>query len=374
MAIPLVDLKAQYRSIKDEIDAAVRDVIESAAFIGGEQVSSFEAEFAGYCGVSHAIACGNGTDALEMALKVVGVGAGDEVIMPTMTFAATAEAVVACGARPVLVDSDPFTGLMDVSKVENAITAKSRALLPVHLYGNVVDMDPLMSIAARHGLPIVEDAAQAHGACYGEKRAGSLGTIAGFSFYPGKNLGAYGDAGAVTTNDDHLAAEVRLLRDHGRVGKYVHAKIGRNSRMDALQAAILRVKLRHLDRWNEARRQRAQWYDRELASAPVQRLGVKPNVEPVYHLYVVKVRCRDAVLKVLRERGISAGIHYPAPIHLQPAYEFLGYGVGSFPVAEEIAREALSLPMYPELAESQVCAISEALCSAIRGCQGTDAL
>ncbi len=362
MSIPLVDLKAQFKTIQNEIYPALQGVLETSMFIGGEQVSSFEEEFADYCGVTYTIGCGNGTDALEMAMRALGIGPGDEVVMPTMTFAATAEAVVLCGAKPVLVDSDPATGLMDVSKVEGAITPNTRALLPVHLYGSMPDMALLQKIALEHHLPIVEDAAQAHGARYNGVRAGSIGNIAGFSFYPGKNLGAYGDAGAVTTNDERLADAVRLQHDHGRLDKYIHTHVGRNSRMDALQAAVLRVKLRHLDEWNRARRERALWYDREFSGCPsVRQMGVTPHVEPVYHLYVVRIANRDAALKSLREQGISAGIHYPLPIHLQPAYGSLGYAKGDFPVAEALGQEALSLPMYPELTEEQVIAVAQAV-------------
>jgi dTDP-4-amino-4,6-dideoxygalactose transaminase len=361
MNIPLVDLKAQYRSIQPEMDAAIQEVLDSTAFVGGTQIKQFEKEFAAFCEVPYAIGVGNGTDALELALRACGVGSGDEVITVSHTFTATAEAVIAVGATPVLVEIDPQTYNMDVGDLEGKITPRTRAIIPVHLYGQPADMDPILEVAQRHGLRVIEDAAQAHGARYKGRRAGSLGDIACFSFYPGKNLGAYGDAGALTTADPDLAQYVRFMHNHGRTEKYIHDYIGRNSRLDGLQAAILRVKLRHLDGWNAQRRAHARTFDELLSGLDVGLPTIFPEVEPVFHLYVVRVQDRDGLRAFLGERGISAGIHYPVPLHLQPAYKDLGYREGDLPITEAAAREILSLPMYAELTGEQMEAIANGI-------------
>lgn len=349
--IPLVDLKAQYEGIKPEIDAAIARVLDKTSFILGDEVAAFEAAFARFCGVSDCIGVGNGTDALTLALQAVGVTAGDEVITVALTFIATAEAVAELGARPVFVDVRPDTLLMDVARVEAAITPKTRAIVPVHLYGQMVDMEPLLRLAAARGIPVVEDAAQAHGATYRGRPAGSFGGAAAFSFYPGKNLGAYGDAGAVVTNDLAVAAWVRKARDHGRTSKYEHEFAGRNSRMDGVQGAVLQTKLAHLAEWNERRRVLAESYDRALSGVT----GASPVVRSsdgcsACHLYVVRVQDRDRVLAALRQSGVEAGVHYPIPLHMQPAFASLGLRSGALPVTEEASNTVLSLPLYPELA------------------------
>jgi dTDP-4-amino-4,6-dideoxygalactose transaminase len=353
MSIPLVDLKAQYRAYKDEIDAAVQDIIDNTSFIMGPKLKQFEDDFAAFCRVKHAIGTGSGTEALQMAFLALGIGSGDEVITTSHTFFATAEMLGHLGARPVFVDIDLSTYNIDPAKIEAAITPRTKALLPVHLYGQPAEMDPILEIAARHGLPVIEDAAQAHGAEYKGRRVGSMGRIACFSFYPGKNLGAYGDAGAVVTDDDELADKVRMLRDHGRREKYEHLMEGWPARMDTLQAAILRAKLPHLEEWNEARRRHAARYNELLADLDVVRPYEPEHARAVYHLYVIRVDRRDEVWQGLRERGIGAGIHYPIPLHLQPAYEYLGYERGDLPLTEQAAEQVLSLPLYPELSEEQ---------------------
>lgn len=360
--IPLADLQAQYAAIQPEIDTAISRVLADSSFILGREVRAFEEEFAAYCGAEHCIGCGNGTDALELALEALGVGPGDEVITVSHTFIATAEAISRLGATPVFVDIRPDTQLIDPAAVEAAITPRTRALLPVHLYGQTADLEAILEIARRHGLKVIEDAAQAHGARYRGRRAGSFGDLATFSFYPGKNLGAYGDAGAITTNDPALADWLRRARDHGRQSKYEHQFLARSSRMDGLQGAVLRVKLRHLDAWTEARRHLAARYTERLADLPgVEPVTVAADCEPVYHLYVVRVPERDRVLADLRSRGIDAGVHYPIPLHLQPAYAHLGLGAGSLPETERAAREVLSLPLYPEMGEEAVDRVVAAL-------------
>lgn len=354
MRIPLVDLKAQYLSIKDEIDTAIADVIENAAFIGGEQVRLFEEEFAAFCNVRYAVGVANGTDALELALSACGIGKGDEVISVANTFAATAEAVVFRGARPVLVDCHPRTYNIDVDKIEERITERTRAIIPVHLYGQPADMDPILDLAGRRNLVVIEDAAQAHGARYKGRVVGSLGDVACFSFYPGKNLGAYGDAGAVVTNNEEIASKIALLGDHGASDKYVHEVVGCNSRLDAIQAAILRVKLRCLPAWNAARRERVVWYNELLADLDVTTPYEPEWAEAVYHLYVIRVAGRDLIRHRLQEKGIATGVHYPIPLHLQPAFRYLGYKESDFEVTEACARQILSLPVYAELAREQV--------------------
>lgn len=361
MGIPLVDLKAQYASIKHEIDSAIERVVASTAFILGEEVKAFEEAFARYVGAKHAVGTSSGTSALALALRACGVGEGDEVITTPMTFTATAEAICHVGARPVFVEIDGATFNLDPSRIEDAITSRTKALLPVHLYGNPCDMAPIMDIARRHGLRVVEDAAQAHGATYKGVPVGTIGDVGCFSFYPGKNLGAYGDAGAVVTNDDEIAAKVRLLRDHGRKTKYEHLEVGYGERLDALQAAILRAKLAHLEEWTVLRRKWARLYADKLSRLPVRVVEPTSGSEPVYHIFAVQCSERDRLLDWLNSRGIHAGVHYPIPLHLQPAYKFLGYREGAFPVAERAAKQEVSLPIYPELGESGVDEVVDAV-------------
>jgi dTDP-4-amino-4,6-dideoxygalactose transaminase len=360
--IPFVDLKAQYHSIKPEIDAAIGAVLESSQFVLGEAVASFEQAFAAYCGVEHAIGVNSGTSALHLALLAAGIGAGDEVITAPFTFVATAAAIGYTGARPVYVDIDPATYTLDPAQLERAITPRTRAIMPVHLYGQVADMDPILEVARRHGLIVIEDAAQAHGAEYCGRRAGSLGHLGCFSFYPGKNLGAYGEGGLVTTNNAAYAATIRKLRDWGAERKYLHVLKGYNYRMEGMQGAILGVKLRHLEDWTEARRAHAARYTAGLADSPVQ-----PPCEPadrrhVYHIYAVRTRDRESLQAALAAQGIHTGIHYPIPVHLQPAYADPAYQAGDFPHSEQAAREVLSLPMYAELTDDQIAAVAAAIC------------
>ena len=353
--VPFLDLRAQHDPIRAELLAAFNEVIDQNAFAGGPFVQKFEEDFAAFCRAKHAIGVGNGTDALWFALLALGVGPGDEVITVSATFMATAEAISYCGAKPVFVDIDEATYTMNPALLERAITPRTKAIVPVHLYGQVADMDPILEIAKRHGIPVVEDACQAHGAEYKGRRAGTMGDLGCFSFYPGKNLGALGEAGGVTTQDATLAAKVRTLREHGQEKRYFHSMIGWNGRMDGLQAVALRIKLRALDMGNASRRTNAALYSRLLAEVPgviapvVAAYGV-----PVFHLYVVRVKNRDTVLAKLGERGIGCGIHYPKPIHLQQAYAHLGLGPGTTPVAERCAQEILSLPMFPELTAIQI--------------------
>jgi dTDP-4-amino-4,6-dideoxygalactose transaminase len=354
--LPLVDLARQYANLRADLAAATDRVFGSMDFIQGSETVAFEREFAAFCGATHAVACGNGTDALELALTANGVGPGDEVITVAHTFAATAEAIVRVGAIPRFVDVDPETLLMDVGQVAKAVNQKTTAIVPVHLYGSCVDMDALMPLAHRHGLKVIEDAAQAHGARMGARRAGTAGDVGCFSFYPSKNLGAYGDAGAVVTSSGEIAARVRQLRDHGRTGKYEHEIIGRNSRMDSLQAAFLRVKLHHLDDWNKRRRDLASRYRFLLEDMPEVELVEAPRgAESIYHLFVIQVDDRDAVRKRLEGSGIGTGVHYPLPVHLQPAFARVGeLSRGTLPVTERAAERVLSLPMFPEMENSEV--------------------
>jgi dTDP-4-amino-4,6-dideoxygalactose transaminase len=350
-AIPLVDLKAQYRTIKTEIDAAMQRVLDRADFVLGADVDAFEAEFAAFCGAAHAVSCGSGTEALHLGLKALGIGPGDEVIMPAMTFVATALAITMCGGRPVLVDVDPGTALIDPAAIERAITPETRAILPVHLFGQCADMAAINALARRHGLKVIEDAAQAHGALCNGARAGILGDVGCFSFYPGKNLGAYGDGGLVTTNDPAIAEKMKLLRNWGSRRKYHHEVMGTNSRLDTLHAAVLRVKLKYLDGWNAARRRHAALYDAALA--PLNHIErTRYDAGSIYHLYVVRTDDRDAALAALNGAGLGAAIHYPFAVHEHTAYAWLGYAPGSFPVSESWARRCLSLPIYPELPDT----------------------
>jgi dTDP-4-amino-4,6-dideoxygalactose transaminase len=359
MRIPLVDLSAQYDSIKPEIDSAIGRVLEHKGFILGQEVEEFEASFAHYVGAEHAVGVASGTAALHLALLACGVGPGDEVITTAHTFVATAEAIVHAGARPVFVDIDPVTYNVDPNHVEAAVTPRTRAMLPVHLYGQPADMDALREIARRHDLRIVEDAAQAHGAEYRGKRCGGIGDLACFSFYPGKNLGAYGDGGIVTGNDETLVERVRKLRDHGRTSKYLHEELGFGERLDALQAAILRAKLPYLEAWTEARRAHAHRYKELLDEMDLLLPGEQPETRHVYHLFVLRTRLRDVMLTYLKERAIGVGLHYPIPLHRQPAFEGLCDGGLELPVTEQVAAEVISLPMYPELTEAQIAYVAD---------------
>ena len=355
MKVPFLDLKTQYQSISEEIDIALRHVLNTTAFSGGPQVERFEEQFASFCQCKSAIGVGSGTEALWLTLLALGIGRGDEVITVPNTFIATVEAISLCGATPVFVDVDAQSYNMNPHLLKNAITPRTKAVIPVHLYGQMADMDPIMEIAGKHGLFVIEDACQAHGAEYKGHRAGSMGDAGCFSFYPGKNLGAYGEAGGVVTNNPELAAKVRMLRDHGQSRKYHHEVIGVNSRMDGFQGAVLGVKLKYLAIWNEARRRNAQKY-RELLS------GIDGVILPremdyarhVYHIFAVRVRNRSDFMTELTEKGIGCGIHYPIPVHLQNAYAFLGKGAKSFPVTEECADDIVSLPMSPELTGEQI--------------------
>lgn len=353
MHVPLVDLRAQYRHLKPEIDAAIQRVIANTTFVSGPEVEAFETAFAAYCGASYAVGVASGTAALHLVLLALGIGPGDEVITTPFTFIATAETIAQTGARPVFVDIDPRTYNLDPEAVAAVITPRTKAILPVHLYGQPAEMDPLRALARQHGLWLIEDAAQAHGAEYRGTRTGTLGDAACYSFYPSKNLGAYGDGGAVVTNNAHIAEKVRRLRDHGRVDKYVHQELGYGQRLDGIQAAILNAKLPHLDAWNEARRQAAYRYNALLSDLEVVPPYEVPHVRHVYHCYVVRTPRRDEVLAHLRRKGIGAGVHYPLPLHLQPALAYLGLKEGAFPVAEEAARQVLTLPLFPEISARQ---------------------
>jgi dTDP-4-amino-4,6-dideoxygalactose transaminase len=353
--VPFLDLKSHHAPMLEEINSAIQAVIDSSAFAGGPFVASFEEEFARFCNVRYAIGVGSGTEALWLALLALGVGPGDEVITVPNSFMATAEAISYCGAKPVFVDVDACTYTMDPARLPAAVTHRTKAIIPVHLFGQPADMDPILEFARKRGLPVIEDAAQAHGAEYKGRKVGTLGDAACFSFYPGKNLGAFGEAGAVVTSNAELQDKIRILRDHGQVRKYHHTMIGWNCRMDGIQAAVLRIKLRHLEKGNQLRRSHATQYDRALAEiarvvTPTQAVGVRH----IYHIYAVCVQERDEVMQFLSKKGIGCGVHYPVPIHLQEAYGSLGYARGAFPVAERCARELVSLPMFPELTPAQV--------------------
>ena len=360
--VPFLDLNSQHAPHRREFSAAIEEVIDSGAFAGGPFVERFEKDFAAYCDCRHAIGVGNGTDALWLALLAMGVGPGDEVLTVPSTFMATAEAITYCGAKPVFVDIDERTYTMDPARLEEAVTKRTKAIIPVHLFGQPADMDPILEFARARGLYVIEDAAQAHGAEYKGRRAGSLADAGCFSFYPGKNLGAFGEAGAVVTNNDDLQEKIRVLRDHGQIRKYHHTMVGWNARMDGIQGAVLRIKLRHLEKGNELRRSHAAQYDRALS-------GLEDIVTPyadsyarhVYHIYAIRVGERDEVIRRLGEMGIACGIHYPVPVHLQEAYSNLGYEVGSFPIAEQAAKEFVSLPMFPELTPAQVEIVTESV-------------
>lgn len=354
MSVPLVDLRAQQQEIDDEVQAGLAEVFAKTAFIGGPAVGEFEKAYSDAMGIAHCVGVANGTDALELAMRAVGVGRDDEVILPANTFIATAEAVSRIGARPVLVDVDPEFLLIDPAKVEAAVTARTKAIVPVHLFGQTAPVEKLQPIAEAHGVVIVEDAAQSQGATRFGRPAGGLGAVAGTSFYPGKNLGAAGDAGAVLTDDPEIAARVRTLSEHGSDRKYVHDMIGVNSRLDTIQAVVLLAKLRRLERWNDLRRQAAARYSELLFGVPGVRVPtIAPGNDDVWHLYVVRVDERDRVLDELHAAGIGAGIHYPYPVHLTKAYASLGLSEGSFPVAERAAGQILSLPIFPHIGPSQ---------------------
>jgi dTDP-4-amino-4,6-dideoxygalactose transaminase len=359
--IPLVDLRGQYLSIKGEIDAAIARVMDTGQFVLGDEVDAFERDFADYCAVADGIAVNSGTSALHLALLAAGVRAGDDVITVPFTFVATVAAIGYIGARAVFVDIDPATFTMDATQLEAAITPKTKAIVPVHLYGQTADMDPILAVARRHNLVVIEDACQAHGAAYKGQPAGSLADAACFSFYPGKNLGAYGEGGMVVTSNRAIAREVRMLRDWGQDRKYHHVVKGFNFRMDGIQGAILRVKLRHLESWTRARRAHAREYDRLLADAGIKTPFEAAYSRHVYHIYAVRTSDRAGLQRTLQSNGIASGIHYPVPVHLQPAYADLGYGPGDFPHAERAADEVLSLPMYPELSHTTLELVAAAI-------------
>lgn len=363
--VPAMSLKGQVASLQREIEAAFRRVLESGSFILGPEVDAFEHDFAAFCGVRHAVGVNSGTSALHLALLAAGVGPGDEVITVPFTFIATVAAIEYVGARPVLVDIDADSFTMDVAQVESRITPKTKAILPVHLYGQPADMDPINEIARRHGLVVIEDASQAHGARYRGRRTGSLGDLGCFSFYPTKNLGAFGEAGAVVTDNDGYARRIRMLRDWGQEAKYRHVLRGFNHRMEALQGAVLCIKLRFLPAWTEARRQLARRYDQMLAT--VARILPKEmeGREHAYHIYGVRVRERQRIQQQLAEQGVGTAVHYPEPVHLIAAYRDLGYGEGAFPVSEALAHETLSLPLYPELSHEQQDRVVTALLTAL---------
>jgi dTDP-4-amino-4,6-dideoxygalactose transaminase len=362
MKVPFLDLQAHHSPLREELNAAIHEVIDSHAFTGGPFVAKFEEDFATYCGCEHALGVGSGTEALWLCLLALGIGPGDEVITVPSTFMATAGAITHCGAKPVFVDIDERVYTLSPAALRGAITPRTKAIIPVHLFGQPADMDPILEVAREHGLAVVEDACQAHGALYKGRPAGSLGDAGCFSFYPGKNLGAFGDAGAVVTNNRALQEKIRALRDHGQVQKYRHSFVGWNCRMDGIQAAVLRVKLRRLDAANASRRAHAAHYNRlfegfEQVITPVE----APYSRHVYHVYSIRIAERDQVMRTLGEKGIGSGIHYPVPVHMQEAYRGLGYSTGAFPVAERCADQFLSLPMYPELAPSQVEIVGEAV-------------
>jgi dTDP-4-amino-4,6-dideoxygalactose transaminase len=362
MKVDFLDLHAQYKTIKEEVELAIHDVVESCAFAGGPFVSKFEKEWAAYCGVQHAVGLGSGTEALYLALLALGIGSGDEVITVPNSFLATAEAISLVGATPIFVDVDPRTYTLNPDLLGKSITAKTRAIIPVHIFGQPADMDPIVAIARERSIAVIEDACQAHGAEYKGKRAGSIADVGCFSYYPGKNLGAYGEAGAVTTNRQDIADKIRILRDHGQNTKYYHDFIGINGRMDGLQGAILSLKLKHLAEWTKARKTAACRYAELLDGVDKIILPVEASyAKHVYHVFAVRVRERDRLMRDLLKLDIHCGIHYPVPIHLQKAYSGLGLARGSFPVAEACADEFLSLPMYPELTEKQIAYVAKNL-------------
>jgi dTDP-4-amino-4,6-dideoxygalactose transaminase len=364
--IPFVDLKQQYQAIKEEIDAAVLNTMANAHFVLGPEVAQFEADFSAYCGATYGVAVNSGTSALHLALLALGIGPGDEVITVPFTFVATVAAILYTGARAVLVDVDPHTWNMDPGRLEAAITSRTRAVLPVHLHGCPADMPAVTEIASRHGIPIIEDVAQAHGAEIAGRRCGSIGDLGCFSFYPGKNLGAYGEGGMVVTSNEHYADKIRMLRDWGQKHKYLHEYRAFNYRMEGIQGAILGVKLRHLDNWTESRRRHAALYRKLLAGSGLKQPPDPQNCRHVYHIYAILVSERERLQKELASRGIQTNIHYPIPVHLQPGYADLGYRSGDFPVSEALANTVLSLPMFPELTDNQLEEVAAALRTVVR--------
>ena len=355
MNIPFLDLKIQYQSIKNEINPAIQNILDNTAFILGKSVAEFEKAFGAAHSVKHCTGVSSGTDGNHLALWALDIGPGDEVIIPADTFIATAWGATLCGATPVFVDCDAESYNIDKAKVEEKITEKTKAIVAVHLYGQAADMDPLAEIAKKHNVHLVEDAAQAHFAEYKGKRVGGLGEICSFSFYPGKNLGAYGEGGAVTTNNDDLARKVRLYRDHGSEKKYYHETYGHNYRMEGIQGAVLGVKLKYLDKWTDGRRRAASKYRELLSGVSEVVLPVElPYAKHVYHLFVLRAKRRDDLMKFLNEKGVSTGLHYPVPLHLQQCFKHLGYKKGDFPVTEELAENCISLPMFPELTDEQI--------------------
>ena len=359
--IRLVDLKSQYETISDEVHDAINGVLAESAFIGGRFVKTFEQAFARYCNTDHCVGVGNGTDAIYVALRALGVGRGDEVITAANSFIATAEAITMTGAKVVFVDCDPETYNIDLVKLQQAITSATKAIVPVHLYGRPVNMDSLMDLARAHGLLVIEDAAQAHGGVFNDRRVGSIGDAACFSFYPGKNLGAYGDGGAITTKDPDLALKMRMLANHGRQSKHNHEFEGVNSRLDGLQAAILTVKLNHLEKWTEQRRKNAALYRRYLQDLPLILPNDSEAIRHVYHLFVIRTDDREKVRAFLKKQGVDTGVHYPVPLPFLKAYAHLGYDHGDFPAAHKLCKEILSLPMYPELSEEQIVYICDCI-------------
>lgn len=361
MQIPLVDLKKQYLGIKDEIDSAIQEVLDSTAFILGKKVEDFEKKFAGLCNVKHCVGVNNGTSALRLALQALNIKPNDEVITSPFTFIATAEAISHIGAKPIFADIDEKTYCIDPEKIKEKITKKTKAIMPVHLFGQPADMDPILEIAEKHSIKVVEDAAQAHNALYKNRKAGSFGNVSCFSFYPGKNLGAYGEAGAVCTDNEEIAKELILLRQHGELTRYYHDIIGDNCRMEAIQGAVLGVKIKYIEEWTEKRRKNAEAYNELLKKLDLILPYEAGYAKHVYHIYAIRAKNRDRLRDFLGKNGISTGIHYPIPIHLQKAYSFMGIKKGTYPIAEKAADEILSLPMYPELSEEQMEYISETI-------------
>ena len=362
MKIPFVGLQAQHQQLKQEILSLINNCLDNASFIGGEQVERFEEEFAKFCQAPYCVGVSSGTDALRFSLIAAGVGQGDEVITVPNTFIATTEAISQVGAKPVFVDINSATYNIDVNQIESVVTSRTKAIIPVHLYGQSADMDPILEIAERHNLIVIEDACQAHGALYKGKRVGSLGIAGCFSFYPGKNLGACGEAGAVITKDEKIASIIKMLRNHGQIKKYYHKIEGYNGRLDAIQAGILRIKLKRLEDWNKKRRQVARWYNDLLSGIPQVKTPYEASFsKSVYHLYVIVAKRRDDLMQFLASKGVDAGLHYPLPLHLQSAYAHLGYKEGDFPISEKVSKKLLSLPIFPEITWDQVNYVSNCI-------------
>ena len=359
--VPYLDLRAQYRPLRSDVLSALEEICESTSFAQGPATSDFEAKFAAYCGVDHCVSLNSGTSALHLALRCLDVGLGDEVVTVSMSFIATAWAITYVGATPVFVDIDPVRRTLNPDNLEAAITPRTKAIIPVHLYGMSAEMDRIMEIAERHGLPVIEDAAQTHGAKYRDKRVGQFAQIACFSFYPGKNLGAYGEGGALITNDASIAHRARSLRDHAQSQKYLHDEIGYNYRMDSFQGAVLAIKLKHLDEWNTARNEVAQFYTELLKESSYKLPAHLSDSECVWHCYVIETPARDRIRSALQDVGIQSAVHYPVPIHLQKAYAHLGYQSGDLPVTEALCEHCLSLPIYPELSEEKISRVASAL-------------